>query len=387
MHILLIPSWYSTPDNPIRGSFFREQADALHKAGHRVGLLIPPGRVRTFHGLKELQRREAFSQIVEQGLPTIRMGWWGWLPSFLPPLRKSPILKAFDAYTTQYGKPDVIHAHSALYGGWAAAHIRAARGVPTVLTEHLSTLVRGLTFPDQIGRVRFVLNNMDRVLAVSPVLAERLQRIAPGTTVDLIGNIVDAELFTLAPPPPMPPFAFALIANLNPNKGVDLMLRAFAGAFRGQQVIVRIAGDGAERQKLEGLAGELGIREQVEFLGRIPREAVRDLLHRTHALISSSYIETFGLTIVEAFASGRPVVATLSGGADALIDENNGLLVPAGNVDTLSAALRTMTETYARYDAEVIRADCLSRYSEAVIVQQLEAIYESVGATGPTTKR
>ncbi len=164
------------------------------------------------------------------------------------------------------------------------------------------------------------------------------------------------------------------------------MLRAFAGAFRGRQVIVRIAGDGAERQKLEGLAGELGIREQVEFLGRIPREAVRDLLHRTHALISSSYVETFGLTIIEAFASGRPVVATRSGGADALIDENNGLLVPAGDETALSAALRTMTETYARYNPEAIRTDCLSRYSEAVIVRQLEAIYESVVATSPTSK-
>ncbi|MBZ0282416.1 MAG: glycosyltransferase [Anaerolineae bacterium] len=386
MHILLIPSWYSTPDNPIRGSFFREQALALQKVGHRVGLLIPPGRVRTFHGLKEIQRQEGFSQSDEGGLPTLRVGWWGWLPSIIPPLRKTPILNAFDTYVHQNGKPDVLHAHSTLYGGWAAAHIRAARGVPAVLTEHSSTLVRGLTFPDQIGRIRFALKNMDRVLAVSPVLADRLQKIAPGVSVDLIGNIVDAELFTFAPPPPMPPFAFALIANLNPNKGVDVMLRAFAGAFRSQQVIVRIVGDGAERQKLEGLAGELGIREQVEFLGRIPREAVRDLLHRTHALISSSYIETFGLTIIEAFASGRPVVATRSGGADALIDENNGLLVPAGDVDTLSAALRTMTETYARYDAEAIRADCLSRYSEAVIVRQLEAIYESVGVTDPATK-
>lgn len=386
MHILLIPSWYSTPDNPIRGSFFREQADALHKAEHHVGLLIPPGRLRTFHGLKELQRREAFSQVIEQGLPTIRMGWWGWLPSFLPPLRKSPILKAFDAYVAQHGKPDVLHAHSTLYGGWAAAHIRAARGIPAVLTEHSSTLVRGLTFPDQFGRVRFTLNNIDRVLAVSPVLAERLQQITPGAKVDLIGNIVDAALFTFAPPPPMPPFAFALIANLNPNKGVDVMLRAFAGAFRGRQVIVQIAGDGGERKKLEGLAGELGIREQVEFLGRISREVVRDLLHRTHAVISSSYVETFGLTIIEAFASGRPVVATRSGGADALIDENNGLLVPAGDETVLSAALRTMTETYARYNPEAIRADCLSRYSEAVIVRQLEAIYESVGTTSPTSK-
>lgn len=378
MHILLIPSWYSTPNNPIRGSFFREQAQALHKAGHRVGLLIPPGRVRTVHGLKEIQRHEKPTQSDADGLPTLRMGWWGVLPSILPLLRKEPILAAFDSYVQQYGKPDVLHAHSALYGGWAAAHIRAERGVPAVMTEHSSTLVRGLTFPDQIGRVQFALRGIDQALAVSPALVKRLEQIAPGVKVGLIGNIVDADLFTYAPPLSTELFFFVLVANLNPNKGVDVMLRAFAQAFRGHSTIVRIAGDGSERKKLEALANELGIHNQVEFMGRISRPVVRDLLHGSHALISSSYVETFGLTLIEAFACGRPVVATRSGGADGLINDQNGLLVPTGDVNVLANALRTMIENYARYDAQAIRADCLSHYSEAVIVRQLEAIYQSI---------
>ena len=55
MHILIIPSWYNTPAEPIRGSFFRDQALALQKAGHRVGILVPPAKLRSLHGLDEVR--------------------------------------------------------------------------------------------------------------------------------------------------------------------------------------------------------------------------------------------------------------------------------------------------------------------------------------------
>lgn len=49
-----IPSWYSTLRNPIRGNFFRNEGLALHKAGHKVGMLVPPNKLHTWHGLQEL---------------------------------------------------------------------------------------------------------------------------------------------------------------------------------------------------------------------------------------------------------------------------------------------------------------------------------------------
>lgn len=380
MHILLIPSWYSTTENPVRGAFFRDQALALQKAGHQVGLLVPPGRVRTVHGLKEIQQhwpKQAITQADEDGLATYRIPWWGVLPSVLPPLRHAVILNAFEHYCREQGKPDIIHAHSALYGGWGAAQIRAVHRIPVVLTEHSSTLVRGLTFPDQISRVRFTLRHVNRALAVSSTLAKRLEQIAPDVQIATIDNLVDGDFFTLTPPP-SEPFAFAFVANLNPNKAADIMLRAFASAFRGQSAVVRIAGEGSERPKLEQLTAELGINDQVEFWGRQPREGVRDLLGRSHALISSSRVETFGITLIEAMACGRPVVATRSGGPDSIVNAENGLLVPPDDIEALAGALSRLRANYSHYNPALIRAQCLARYGEAAGVKQLEAIYQQL---------
>lgn len=381
MHILLIPSWYATPENPQRGSFFLSQALALQKAGHRVGLLVPPSKARTWHGLREMRQHwragGAAAQISrDHDLPLYRLLWWGWRPTFYPPARVAPLLRLFDRYCAEQGKPDVIHAHSALYGGWVAAHLRRQRGIPAALTEHSSALIRGLLFPDQIARLRWALCGVDRVLTVSEPLARALERYAPGLRVGQIANAVDADFFAPAPlPPPRQPFALALVAHLNANKRVDLLLRAFAEAFHGQDARLRIAGEGPERPRLEALAQSLRLDGQVEFVGQLSREGVRDLLWRSHALVSSSRVETFGVTLIEALACGLPVVATRSGGPEGIIHAGSGLLVPVDDAPALAAALRQMRADYGRYDHAAIRADCLARYGEAAVVRQLETLY------------
>ncbi len=383
MHVLLIPSWYATPENPQRGSFFRTEALALRKAGHRVGLLVPPSKARTWHGLREMRQhwRTGSAEHIskDHDLPLYRQPWWGWLPMVYPAARIAPLLRLFDRYCAEQGKPDVIHAHSVLYGGWLAAHLRRLRGVPVVLTEHSSALIRGLLFPDQTARLRDALRGVDRVLAVSDALAQALERYVPGLRVEQVANTIDAVFFVPSPvPPPPQPFTYALIANLNANKRVDLLLRAFADSFRGQGVRLRIAGDGPERARLEALAQSLGLHSQVEFVGRLSREGVRDLLWRSHALVSSSRVETFGVTLIEALACGLPVIATRSGGPQSIIHAGNGLLTPVDDAPALAAALRQMRDDYMRYDHAALRTDCVARYSEAAVVRQLETIYHEV---------
>lgn len=120
---------------------------------------------------------------------------------------------------------------------------------------------------------------------------------------------------------------------------------------------------------------QLGLSEQVTFLGRIPHEDIPGLLQRVHAVVSASRTETFGVTLIEALACGKPVVATRSGGPEHFVNETNGLLVPVGDVEALTAALREMVDHYDRYDAASIRAECVERFSEAAIIRQLEQVY------------
>ncbi|MFP4324030.1 MAG: glycosyltransferase, partial [Anaerolineales bacterium] len=88
--------------------------------------------------------------------------------------------------------------------------------------------------------------------------------------------------------------------------------------------------------------------------------------------------ETFGVTLIEAMACGRPVVATRSGGPQGFITPQTGLLVPRNDEIALAEALQTIHKTYEMYDPHVIRAYAERHFSTAAVAEQLQAIYQEV---------
>ena len=182
MHILVIPSWYPTEEHPIGGIFFREQALALQKSGHRVGVLVAP----TLRSKRELILTRKMSDLSstrtieeDQRLPTYRTRQFAWFPGFLPWNNAQLIIRAgtrtFEQYCRDHGIPDVLHAHSILYGGFLAARLGKSRQVPTVLSEHSSRILIDNLRTDQRKIVRQTLEEIDKALAVSVPLARALE--------------------------------------------------------------------------------------------------------------------------------------------------------------------------------------------------------------------
>jgi len=383
MHILFIPSWFITADDRVRGSFFRDQAMALIRAGHQVGLLVPPDRLRTRHGLRQTARnwrRASHDLQVEQdsGLTIYRIPWWGWGGSLLRSRRDALALTAFDRYCAEQGRPDIVHGHSLLYGGYLAAVIKAQRGIPAVATEHSSVYIHGPVWPDQKPAIRFTIAHLDRLTAVSDRLAESMGRYFFRSDVTVLPNIVDLDFFQPAQTPPASPFRLSLIARLDANKAPELALSAFARAFGQGNAHLTIAGKGPRRAGLVRLATTLHLQDRISFPGWLSREKLRELIQSSHCVVSTSRVETFGLTLIEAMACGKPVIATRSGGPDSFVTETTGLLVPTGDVDALAAAMRQMADTYDRYDPAAIRAYCVDRFSEAAFVRNVERLYSEV---------
>ena len=113
---------------------------------------------------------------------------------------------------------------------------------------------------------------------------------------------------------------------------------AFAAVERCDGVTLLVAGDGPERERLERLAGP-----RVRFLGPVSRHEALELFAAADATVLSSSWENFPHTVVEALAAGTPVVATDVGGVGEVVrDGENGLLVPAGDVDALATAMRRL---------------------------------------------
>ncbi|MEO8395521.1 MAG: glycosyltransferase [Chloroflexota bacterium] len=382
MHVLILPSYYPSPERPVTGIFFHEQARALKKAGHQVGVLVTPRLDVTRAYLKRVGLRNAAQTSREHyfsEFPVYRMHW-GWFPRPFPPLVALLIrqagFRAFELYCAEQGRPEVIHAHNIFYGGYLAAQIGQKYGIPVVLTEHSTSYMEGLIiFPGQPQIIRSTLRKLKVRLAVSEALAAAIRPYAPEQPIGVIGNIVDTDFFTPDAAALASDFTFSVIGTLEPRKRQALLLEAFAAQFKGQPVFLRVGGEGATRPKLEAQAAELGVTEQVVFLGRLSREQVRDELHRCHALVSCSLVESFGVTLVEALACGKPVIATRSGGPESFVRPEDGLLIPTEDVQALARALQSMRDGYAAYNAENIRAACVERFGEAAIVRSLSEAY------------
>lgn len=174
-----------------------------------------------------------------------------------------------------------------------------------------------------------------------------------------------------------PTFAFA--GRLTAQKSLETALEALA---RVPEATLLIAGEGDRLEALRARASELGLNGRVRFLGPQPRDRVLELFRAADAAVLSSAWENFPHTVVEALAAGTPVIATDVGGVrEAVEDERNGLVVPAGDVDALAAALRRYLadgELRARLQSEA--RPSVERFSPDAVFTELDSVLRRVAA-------
>ena len=168
------------------------------------------------------------------------------------------------------------------------------------------------------------------------------------------------------------------VANLRPEKGHDVLIRAAALVAREvPDVVFQLAGDGPMRAQLSSDAAARGVGDVVRFLGH--REDVPELLHGSDLFVLPSRTEAFPNGVVEAMAAALPVVATSVGGIPELVDDGrNGVLVRAGDEHALAAALLGLLSDADRADrlAAAGRHTIETRYSFDRMVQAFEALYQ-----------
>ena len=167
-----------------------------------------------------------------------------------------------------------------------------------------------------------------------------------------------------------PTLAFA--GRLMAAKALDVALDAMASVPEASLVIV---GDGPDRAALEQQRDALGLGERVRFVGGLEREGVLRMFRAADAVLLSSRWENFPHVIVEALAVGTPVISSAVGGVPEVVrDGENGLLVPAGDVDALAGAIRRLLgddEVRARLAAAA--APSVQSYSAERLLGQIEA--------------
>jgi len=143
-----------------------------------------------------------------------------------------------------------------------------------------------------------------------------------------------------------------------------------------------VAGDGPERERLEGLAAELRLGARVRFLGAQPRPVALELFAAGDAVLLTSTWENFPHAVVEGLAAGTPVIATAVGGvAEVVTDGVNGLLVPPGDPHRLAEAIRRFfadDELRAQLRAAARRS--IDGYAPEQVYGRIEQLLEEAAA-------
>lgn len=169
----------------------------------------------------------------------------------------------------------------------------------------------------------------------------------------------------------------ASVGRLYPEKGFDLLVEAFAdlaGDFPGWRLV--IAGDGAERDRLTGLAHARGIAERVRLAGWVAEPG--ELLAEASMFVMSSHYEGFPNALLEAMACALPVISTASVGSMELISDGvNGLLVPPNDRAALVQAMRrVMADEQLRAELAKNAFSTARRYALDSIMEKWDALID-----------
>lgn len=383
LHILIIPSWYPTKDKPLSGIFFKEQAQGLYNQGVKVGVIYPEVRWLSELNLDKLKANHfQVKEYNEEGIIVFRKHGWNTYPKFPEKQVKSWVkqcLKLFKLYINKYGKPDIIHAQSSKWAGYAAKFIEEKYKIPYVVTEHLSEFARDLIEDWQKPYLMEAFRSADRVLAVSSPYAKIIKEYCYDQEIEVISNSVDTNFFNICNKKSKNKFIFLNVCFLNKNKCVDNLIKAFYEAFKdNKNVELRIGGDGTEKENLQNLINKLNINDQVKLLGKLSREEVREQMSISNAFALSSKFETFGVVLIEALATGIPVVSTKCGGPEDIVNDSVGKLVEVNNIHDLSLGLKYIYENYEKFNSKEIRNYCVNNYSAEAIAKKTIKIYKSL---------
>lgn len=288
-------------------------------------------------------------------------------------------------------KLDLLHVHYAIphaTSAWIAREmLQPTRPDIRVLTTlHGTDITIVGQDPSFHAITKFSIEQSDGLTAVSRFLQRETVRAfgCTGCQIEVIPNFIDPELYDRAKYNASLREQFAPddrvlmhISNFRPVKRVRDVVRVFARVQQEIPSVLVMVGDGPDRVHAEAEARERGVEKRVFFLGKI--ETVAPLLSAADLFLLPSQSESFGLSALEALASGVPVVGTNSGGLPEVVrDGVSGALCPVGDTDAMGHAAVGILRDRKRWQemSTFAARDARERFSLDDVVEQYEAFYD-----------
>jgi 1,2-diacylglycerol 3-alpha-glucosyltransferase len=362
--------------------FVRRLASHLQVKGYQVAVMAPSPNMHP--SIKTIDQIDVY------GIPSFSVYWYPTIRLPYPLLIRKRITQALEQF-----KPDIIHIQGHFMLTKALLEVNQNLGIPMIGTNHfmpenLTVFMPTLWWKKRLERVMWqeftTLFNQLSLVTVPTEPAARYIRQKLSVEVMPISNGIDLDKFRPSEPrsdlrikygiPDRP--VLLTVGRLDPEKKLDHVLRATAGAMGAIDFCLVIVGKGVHQSALKRLARSLGITDRVVFTGYVPDEDLPFLYAMSRCFITASIAELQSIATMEAMASGLPVIAANAGALGELVhDHTNGYLFETGDI------LQMARFIYRLFTQDVIFRDMGER-STALIkehdIRKTLAAYEAIYA-------
>ena len=379
LKILIIPSWYPNEKDPLWGNYFIKQAEALNDYIDVSMLYI--NRI----GLKELNKyyNEKKTDGFNKNLYNFNfykktiINYKSVSLDYAFKKYKKAAYDAYKKYIQIVGKPDIILVQSILPGGIAAKYIKEKEGIPYIVHAHSEAI---LTNPIYQKYVNEIVKYADDYMAVNNNIKEKIEAIRKKEC-HIIPNFIDCKKFDLSKEKKTDDFKLVSICNFYKVKSLDVLLKALnivVNEKNKKNVKLKIVGTGEYKDFYESICHSLKLNDNVEFMGYVNNDEIPNILCNSDVLCVSSSFETFCIPIVEAFASGIPVITTNCTGPLEIVDKSNSVVVPINDINLFADAIIDVMNNYKKYNSKEIKKYAYEKYDKSTISKKIIKICEDV---------
>lgn len=396
-NILIITSSYPISPGDFQGNFIEQQVNSLEKKGYRILVLTPYINGSNFiekRGTITIYRFPYFFPIKYHRLCSSSGMYFGFQNSILGKLQTIPYVLAlvfFTGFIIRKEKISLIHTHWIIPQGLAGSFWRLITGIPHITTSHVLDVSIAKQIPVLKILIEYVLKNCDSITVNSNYTKGQLDQYNHFShPISVIPMGFNSQKIHSAAPKfnKDSKISILFVGRLIIWKGVDTLIYAInhiKDIYPGIELI--IIGDGPERLRLETLAKNLGLIKIVRFTGKVSDDILNRFYDLSQIFVLPSkphegiVMEGLGVVLLEAMASGVPVIGSNIGGIpDIITDGVNGLLVPPGDPETLAFAMMTildnpdLAEKFAQEGLRTVK----DRFSWDKISDQFIEVYQEV---------
>ncbi|MBP5179674.1 MAG: glycosyltransferase [Clostridiales bacterium] len=407
--ILVTASWYPTKENPISGTFFKEQCELLsHEYDVTVVMLNPAttlgikylgkritgkdiyleklGDSEYFHEYKSVISRPVELAVMNNmySRMTIKKKALAGIGSVDTEADRKFWRKHIARLARKLGeKFDLVYGISAQGTAVYAKLLADYYNVPYILSEHSPFMIPGTSLNDSFkeaveGASVFLAISNDKI---RQVLMQNIHL----KSIEYIGNIIDVDKFKCEPVP-HDVTTFLIVAAHSFYKNYDLFLQTMEDlkkiATRPFRII--IAGYGANKGYSLGVdefvkqVNDSSISDIVEMIPQVSRDEITSLYNRADAFVMTSIQEGQPVAPLEAACCGLPIFSTRCGGVEDYVDDSVGRLVGILDHEELASHLNDYLEGKITFDKDHIREVITSRYGKKVFVEKFMRIVDEV---------